>query len=93
MAKRWYNEHRHFGTTQNKVFFCNFTGSLNSCGYYQPVYVSEINPAGGLSDTFVELHDGGSGFSSLDALVLVLFEEEEGVPHGVIPLTGNHTNR
>ena len=67
-------------------------GAPNGCEFY-PVYVNEISPYGAPSDKFVELYDGGRGYTSLDALVLLLFDEGNNVPYGVVPLTGNRTNR
>ncbi|XP_038075465.1 uncharacterized protein LOC119743169 isoform X1 [Patiria miniata] len=68
-------------------------GSPNNCdALYKPVYINEISPHGAPSERFIELYNDGAGYSSLDAIVLLLLEEGFNIPYSVIPLTGNRTD-
>lgn len=79
-------------------------GQPNNCsGYVRPkpgpVYINELNADTPGHDTqeFLELYDGGIGFSCLDDLTLVFFSAgskgTNDVAYRVITLSGNTTNK
>ena len=79
-------------------------GQPNNCsGYIRPkpgpIYINELNADTPGHDTqeFIELYDGGIGFSCLDDLTLVFFSAgskgTNDVAYRVITLSGNMTNK
>ncbi|KAJ8044574.1 hypothetical protein HOLleu_07357 [Holothuria leucospilota] len=68
-------------------------GAANNCTLF-PIYINEINFDSSKREKsdFIELYDGGRGFTSLDSLVLVLFSEFSRSVFSTLPLQNNYTD-
>ncbi|PIK61454.1 hypothetical protein BSL78_01579 [Apostichopus japonicus] len=68
-------------------------GSMNNCTLF-PIYINEINfvTTNGDNSDFIELYDGGKGFTALDSLVLVFFSEISSFAFKSLPLQNNQTD-